>query len=307
MSGTYISKIPVLVVALVIGIVLVTSAVVPLASDYSEAKTFKNDGLYYMSVYDNTKSIELYWDHTKPAEINLDDDVVTLSPGSTFPYTIMCTEDFIVRFTFTSSSNASIQIWAESWGSSQYQASIYNNQDMTITVEAGTITCDNGSGTTKTYSYTTDLYMISTSGDHVMKAATEKAYVKSDSTTIVASGRSSVGGSINFWITGTIDDGFTIGNTYGDNISPSFSDITYTDNEVAGYIDLYQFEKLMFTATTSGTDYDVTYSQVIVPAEVSADPDNPVAYKNLVKVVPLMAFIMLVVAAAGMVYFKNKD
>lgn len=284
---------------------MVTAVILPLSSEYSEAKTFTNDGLYYMSEYDNTKTLSLSWDHTKPGIVTVGTDEITLGNTGTIPYTLICSEDFIVRYTNTGGTSINIQAWAEDWGSSQYQASVYNGTDMSISISSGTITLDNGSGTTKTYTYSDSIYMISKNGDYVMKSPSESVYVKYDTTVIIGAGRSSVGGSLNFWITGTLEDGFTIGNTYGDNISPTFSDITSTDTEINGYIDLYAFDNIKFTATTSGTDYDVTYSQVIVPAEVSADPDNPAAYKSLVMVIPLMSFVVLVVAAAAMIYLKK--
>lgn len=306
MSGTNLGKMPILIVSLVIGIVMATTAIVPLVSDYSDAKTFTNEGLYHMTEYDATLNTTVSWDHSSPNNITIGTDVISLATNTgSIPYTLICTEDFIVRY--SASSVSLIQVWAESWGSSQYQAGTSAGTDMDITIAAGTVTLDNGSGTTKTYTYTDSLYMISVDGDYVMKNPSVSAYLNSDSQ-VIGAGRSSVSASVNFWITGNIDDGFTIENTYGDSTANiTFSTLESTQTATDGYLDLYNFEKITFTATNTqtSTDYDVVYSQVIIPYQVDADPDNPAAYKALVKVVPVMAFVALIAAAAFMIYSKR--
>lgn len=301
MSGTYLSKIPVLVVALVIGIVLVTSAVVPLASDYSDAKTFKNEG-YYNLAYTEVDDVTLVWDYTKPTIFTINDTEITM-PDFTLPgnVNIICGDDWFLRWAgngvqFYSSSNGSIT------------ATVGDSTSLSLVASNGSVTITNTASTpvTQTHTYTF-MYVLDPNGDYVMKDANEPAYLNGDSE-IYAIGRSSTTGLvIKLKITGTIDDGFTpaaIGTS-----SAVLGDVTANYVKDNNYKDLYKLTSLLVPMTYGEDDseFTATYSYFIVPAEVTADPDNPAAYKNLVKVVPLMAFIMLVVAAAGMVYLKNKD
>lgn len=306
MSGTYLSKIPVLVVALVIGIVLVTSAVVPLASDYSEAKTFTNKGYYNIS-YDEVDSdvtTTVTWDHTAPTKITVNDTVIDL-PTTTNPtyYTVLCGDDWVLRYSTTSPNN--IVFWATN--GTYIRASVPEANDMTVICSAGSVTATTTSDETKSGTYTS-IYVISKEGDYVMKNAGESVYLKGDSN-IVAMGTSNVGTNNNQGVRfeGNIDDGITGSFWYSTGGDGVISNVEYDDESVSGYVDLYTLSELTATATVGETTADLSYTYFIVPAKVTADPDNPAAYKNLVKVVPLMAFIMLVVAAASMVYLKNKD
>lgn len=304
MSGTYLSKIPVLVVALVIGIVLVTSAVVPLASDYSDAKTFTNEGYFRMEKYAVTDSFTAKWDHTDPYALTVGTDHVDLpTEQQTIEPTIIGSDNFLMRY-IVRSNNVSVQFFAD--GETGISASVTDANDMTITATAGSISFYNGT-TTKTVSYTGDVYVCSSEGDFTMKKIDKPAYVLDDSD-IFATGRTYVL-STNFTtvLSGTIED---IDRSFWPEASVStwtIGNVNITSSPVSGYENLNSIDKFDWTVSDGTNNATVTYSQFIVPYEVSADTDNPAAYKNLVKVVPLMAFIMLVVAAAGMVYFKNKD
>lgn len=304
MSGTYISKIPVLVVALVIGIVLVTSAVVPLASDYSEAKTFKNAG-YYDMTYTETDSLTFEWEHTAPKQVTINNETVTLPDADATPKTLLCGDNWLVRYAESTNNGIFVQFYGSS--GSNVSASEGELTDLSIVCSNGSVSVTNTADTPATFSTTyTHLYIVTDSGDLVMKDANSPAYLNGDSE-IVAMGLSKIGtvSNVGVMITGTITDGFTWSMFRGSDTT--FSNEAAVTTEVSGYVDLYTLDKLTATATNSTGSSNLTYNYFIVPAEVTADPDNPAAYKNLVKVVPLMAFIMLVVAAAGMVYLKNKD
>ncbi len=317
MSGTYISKIPVLVVALVIGIVLVTSAVVPLASDYSEAKTFKNEGYYTMDkVTDETNSV-IVWERSSPEKINIDGTDFSMSFAEIGrSYTLIGSESLIVRFDKFGSNSYTIN----AWDTSTY-FNMGNGSTVTITLTNGSVTCASDRSDipnySQTYSVGDDCYIINPNGtgDHafIMKKSTVPAYLNGDSTIIFMGitqldpNNSGIYACI--YGIGSLEDGIELSTIYAPN---SITTITYgeaepTYTEDKNYIDLYLLDKYDFTINYDDSEAAATYSYFIVPAEVTADPDNPAAYKNLVKVVPLMAFIMLVVAAAGMVYLKNKD
>lgn len=310
MSGTYLSKIPVLVVALVIGIVLVTSAVVPLASDYSDVKTFKNEGYFSMNKYDDSAdSVTITWDHTAPRAINVGDDTYTLNTPVNQWIDLVVGDDWYIRYAYGGS--VSFMGFDGSGFANQIMASVSNNSDMTAVLSEGTVTVTvtttGASDLVKSTSYT-EYYMISgNTGDYVMKKSDTSAYM-TGSTLIYAIGATGdiFGGSVIYKLNGTITDGITITPIkVGDGITAS--NATLTTEEVAGYLDFYKLSTISFNVTKEDQSSTITYSYYIVPSEVNADNDNPAAYKNLIKVVPLMAFIMLVVAAAGMVYLKNKD
>ena len=309
MSGTYLSKIPVLVVALVIGIVLVTSAVVPLASDYSEAKTFTNEGYYRMQkiTADDTTVYTLTWDKSTD-KILLNGEEVDIGDHSQYTgelgVSVVMTDKSVSRYT----TNLRIQSWATSFsGSIGFGANtmkiVLNNGTETITENEGT---ESEASRTATYDYA---YFASNTGDYIMKDKIKSAYVNSESE-VCAVGVTNINTSSTpllsvLTMTGDASDvefNAIIGAT-----TATFSDVQITAPEVSGYVDLYSLQKVTATATYDGEETDLTYSYFAVPYQVDSDPDNPAAYKNLVKVVPLMAFIMLVVAAAGMVYLKNKD
>lgn len=305
MSGTYISKIPVLVVALVIGIVLVTSAVVPLASDYSDAKTFTNEGFNRYTSIDSSSedTITIVWDHTKPHVITVNNTDVALSNMPNYTSLI-----FGQVFTFRCINidvYSSIQLIGHNTASFLEVKSTETN-DLTIIANGGTLTATVGE-TTKTETYDT-LYYPADNGSYIMKKPDVAAYLKPDSNVIVANGITTIGSvGMGVYFTGNIEDGYSFSffNRYADSASVDNVESVYSEQD--NYVDLVRLDKITFDLTNGTDTNEATYSYFLVPYEVTADPDNPVAYKNLVKVVPLMAFIMLVVAAAGMVYFKNKD
>lgn len=308
MSGTYLSKIPVLVVALVIGIVLVTSAVVPLASDYSDTKTFKNAGLCYMSEIDSNTDLSITWDHTDPSNITIGDKKIPVPQDTRYPLTIICSNTWGLRY-LVQNDQTLLTLFDTSNSTIFNASSGEDGNDLEVTISEGTATFDNGLTTAKSESFTTG-YCIADTGGYVMKKYDDTAYLNGDSV-IFGTGRTSglsalSSPTVSLNIDGNIEDGVVATSLYPSAFSTSETTINYS--EVGGYLDLYTFTSVQFTVSdTSDHTATATYNQVIVPSEVSADPDNPAAYKNLVKVVPLMAFIMLVVAAAGMVYFKNKD
>lgn len=307
MSGTYLSKIPVLVVALVIGIVLVTSAVVPLASDYSDAKTFTNDGYIYMDPIGEDADITLTWTYTDPTKLTINDTVKPLPDGSAFPFTVAFSDDWMARLTPSNNGGIALNIVDTTSSNTVLSASVGTSTSMVIQLSSDTATFTVGT-TTITKSIDGGL-CISEDWDnatYVLKKSTDTAIVKADSTIYGVGRTDRAVGSADMAIafTGTIENGATV--KYSPNTFTA-SNVEIVSTELNGYEDAYTLTGFTADFSTDGQTGSVTYNQIFVPVKVVADPDNPAAYKNLVKVVPLMAFIMLVVAAAGMVYLKNKD
>lgn len=290
-----------MIVALVIGLILTFTAVMPLVSDYSDAKTFTNTGIIRMSEIDDSVSKTISWDHTKPSVITIDSNEKPMPQNLTIALTIGATDDFIIRY-----ADTSVTVFHNS---TVVNASVSDGTDMTITIASGTVTSSNGSYT-DTFTYTDSLFIVDESGSYIMKNMNDSAYVLKDSD-IHAFGRTYLSGGINtqcnFNINGSIKDGFTI-EPWGTTATLTVGEYTITDSEISGYTDLYSFTKIQFGITDSSSHSDtVTYGQVIVPYEVTAESSNPAVYKNLVSVLPLFALILFVAGAASLVYFKNKD
>ena len=311
MSGTYLSKIPVLVVALVIGIVLVTSAVVPLASDYSDAKTFTNEGYFYMQKItaddEGTYTFDYQYDaDTTTLSFKFNDVAIdTTGWPSNLPVTVATDSDnWVVRMGYYSEY---IGLQGMGYG---FAFGGHGTKSVSITFSQGTATATaiNTADSTGTYSTTyTEMWIYSpVPTDYVMKKADKMAYMLDDSEFYAIGITAVTTWNTAISITGTVED-FDGSIIYPPNLTTTITNKEIIKTEVDSYVDLNQLDKLTFTINDGTTTVNATYSYFIVPSEVTADPDNPAAYKNLVKVVPLMAFIMLVVAAAGMVYLKNKD
>lgn len=293
---------PILIVALVIGIIMATTAILPLASDYSEAKTFKNVG-YYDMVYTETDNLVFEWNYTEPTQVTINDDVITIPNADAVNKTLICGDNWIVRYGYDSTLKTFVQFYGST--GSQVIASVDAETDLTVTCSNGSVSVANTAETPATFSTTyTHLYVVAKDGSLVMKTKDTPVYVNGDSD-VIAMGLSKVGtiSGVGVIITGNIDDGFTWDIFRGSDITFSNENVTYSD--VTAYKDLYTLDKMTATATNSTGSSDLTYSYFIVPAEVTAEPDNPDVYKDLIKIVPLMAFIMLVVAAAAMIISKR--
>lgn len=311
MSGTTFSKLPVMIVALVIGLILTFTAVMPLVSDYSEAKTFKNEGYFFMEKVDSGTAMNVVWDYTKPTTLTVNDVDVALPDKdhmSTIPFTIFCSESWYLRYGYDTTYYVGI---FQNASNTSYTGTVADTRSITISVsDAGVTTVNNG--TEHTWSNATgDFFVISESGDYVMKKMDKDAYVHGDSP-IFGYGRT-YARSYNYTseLTGTVNDGIT-GSYYPETTITSagwtFSDVTLNSVKDENYQDLYKISTMTYEITGEGIQpYTATFSQYIIPAEVTADPDNPAVYKNLVSVLPLFALILLVAGAASLVYFKNKD
>lgn len=296
-----------MIVALVIGLILTFTAVMPLVSDYSDAKTFTNEGIVRMSKLTTSDVVNASWDHTDPYNFTVNSEKVAL-PQTVSVWSLTVSggdHEFMIRYIPNDNTYGTyLTVFSET--NANVSAGTVAGTDLTLTIDHGSISVTNGTNT-NTNTFSEYMFIVSNDGNYVMKSANDKAYVLKDSD-IHGIGRTWLAASsnnINLQVDGTIKDGFTV--SIPESVEATISDITVTDSEVSGYIDLYQFDKIDFKVTYNDLTSPVSYSQVIVPYKVSADPDNPAAYKNLVSVLPLFALILLVAGAASLVYFKNKD
>lgn len=288
---------------------MVTTAVMPLAADYSEAKTFSNvsGSMYPIGKITPDMDYKLVWDTSDQREVTVNDTKISIQPG-----TVICMLDsFIIRCGVEGANNYMMQ--STGLDAPQIYVSVAWKQGvLTVENNAGvlTITSDftdpDTTDVTKTISFT-ELYAVYPNGDYVMKSTDQDAFMNSDSE-IVAMGITSLDGTPRIiQIVGTIEDP-TI-EVLNASVTYTPGDIEVDYDSVGSYKDLYKLNKITFTLTNESTSSvtDVNYSYFIVPAEVSADPDNPDTFKNMVRIVPLIALVALVAAAAGMIYFKGKE
>lgn len=306
------NKIIGLVLALVIGATLVGGLLVPTVQAVTTTETTFENKDYFITMdkitADDAEAHTISWAKADPYKIIVDEEEITPTWESV---TIFAEEDNLLRCTKSSAG-----YYLNFVGATQPTGyGNINDQSMTVTIESGTITFSGltQSNTTYTTSSTFDTaYIINPDNEgeynFIMKTPAAKAYVKGDSE-IYGIGFSVVGGVWQniFSISGTIDDGLIVEliSTTLDT-EPTISNQTTVYNAVEGYKSLYQFEKETFTANYDGTDTNLTYSYVIVPAEVTAEKSQHLDASQIAMfgVIGLLGIVLLVTIAASAVRSK---
>lgn len=301
-----------IIVSAVIGVVVFAAILVPViggATDINGSVT--NEGLYNMKEYQTTDTFTAKWEYTKPYQLTVNGETAQLpTSAGTFPYTILGGEDFMVRLLIEGNTKY-FQAWLDPASVTVYEAKTSGGgSNMEITLSEGVLTFDNGSGTTKSVTLSASFYCANDDGEFVMKAYNETACVMEDSE-LVAIGISPINTSgtataDRFCVTGTIEDGFTAVNlpheiTVGDITA------TYTDSTNTKLVDLLDFSKIEFTVTYDSTETDVTYSQMLVPVEVTGEliihpGTSEIALLNII---PLLVLVGLVLGAVGAVLSRR--
>lgn len=293
-------------IAVVVGVVLVTTMLIPVISDATATeKTLTNDGYFKMSkISDADDDVTITWDYTKPYTFTVDGVDATIPFGSTsgdvYPYTIMCSEEWAVRFTsYNNGATIDLVLYGDANGLIWY-SSTTDQKNVTFTFSSGTFTVsrDGGSSVTKAY---TEAYYIDEGGDFIMKKGSGVAYVLADST-IYSVGRTGAnfGGSnvnLNINIQASVSDGATVSIIYPD------SGYTVSNEQVnttvdSKYIGVYKFTNVTFDVTDSSSNvYSANYGQVIVPYQVTAELSQHMSdtEQTLVGIIPLLVIIGLVI------------
>lgn len=299
-----------MILTVAVGVVCIGAVLMPTLSAVTETEdTVTNDGLYRMSEYQSADTFSAVWEYATPYQFTVNGEVVAIpSTAGMFDYTIMGNDEFSVRFFFDTGLTRLVQVFTGTESTNVYYArnTGVNASDMEITLAEGVLTFDNGSGTTASVTLTDSFYCIANDGEFVMKMYNETAYVVEDSK-IVAIGFSTVNTSESttsgerFFIEGNIEDGFT---AVGIPLSLTIGSIsaTYTESANTDFVDLYDFSKLTFTVTYNETDTDLTYSQILVPYEVTAETSDHLSATEigLIMVIPILVIIgVLMVAVRG--------
>lgn len=290
-------------IGVTIAIITLAAVLMPVLQDsMATSDTFRNNGNYFMTEWESTSTdtYTLAWDHTDPLKVSVNSETITVGIPQFYMFSLICADNWLVRYE-TNESGTSVSV---SYGGSENYAVISATTtaatDITIVLNGGTATFTVGE-TVVTRSYTT-AYAIDTSGPYVMKKANDAAYMNGDSMIYIVGNSSWYGASARVKISGTIDDGFNIEvvnhNTW------TVSDVVTTAPADNKYIDLYKFDKIDFTVNMdpSGT-HDLTYSQVIVPYEVTAERAvhfDP-AEIGILAAIPIMIIVAILLMAVSII------
>ena len=289
-------------IAATVVVIVVAAVLMPVLQDATTTEdTFKNAG-YYDMTYTETDNLVFEWDHTDPYKVTIDGESISLPQSDFTAKTILCGDNWIVRYAYENSLKTFVQFYGNS--GSQVIASVNAETDLEITCSSGSVSVTNTADPASTFSTSyTHLYVVADDGALVMKNANSPAYLNGDSE-VIAMGLSKVGTTTNVGIsvTGSIDDGFTWGIFRGADVTFSNQAATYTT--VSDHLDLYSLEKLTATATNSTGSSDLTYSYFMVPAEVTAERTNHLTNNEigLLMVIPTMLIIAILIGILAVVF-----
>lgn len=299
------------VVSITIACLLAVTLLIPIISESTTTEdTFTNEEYYFtMDKLDSSSEHVISWVATTPTVITVDDVEITPSWNSV---TIFCEEDNMVRCSKVSnSSDYYINLIG---ASNEYGTGDSTKKSMTLTISNGSFTWVTTNSDDTTAEFTSDFniaYCINPSGtgDYVMKMPTSKAYVLGNSS-IYGMGNSTING---VWqnvilVAGSIDDDITatVVSSRLDS-DPVLSNVQVFADSVSGYEDLYQFEKVTMTATENSINTTLTYSYVIVPAEVTAERSiHPDANTNtLLNLIPLLVVVGIILGTVGIIAMRK--
>lgn len=304
----------VLMAVSVIAAAVVFGACLPVFADTTQANdTFTNDEYFItMDKIDSESEHTITWNKETSTKITVDGKDVSPNWNS---ITIVAEEDNLIRC--TKAPAPSNEYYLNLVGTARSQgAGTVADKSVTITISGGVLTFTGVTSTDATYTFTssfTEGYIINpdNEGDYqyIMKTPTAKAYVLGDSE-IYGIGYSSVGGVWQniFVISGTLNDGLDVSlvSTTLDDDPTISNEVTYS-NQVSGYNDLYQFEKVTFDAEYNGNTTALTYSYVIVPSEVVAERSvHPTgATLTLMELLPVLIGAGLLIGVVGAVIVRR--
>ena len=293
-----------LVIALVVGGLLVGGLLIPTVQGMTATeKTFENEG-YYKMVEIGEEPITIVWDHTTPDKITVDGEEVDLSnvPRNKVT-TLIVTDATIIRYA-PITNDTLIQVYSSS---GYYGAGANAGTDMTITIDAGTITANNGTNSvSKTF---TTGYYVSNDGNWIMKEDGKDAYIHKDDSIIVLAGNTAVGSvSVGVYANGTINEGLEIETVQIDSVvrNPTYGEATFNYVEVNECKDLVKLTNCQFAITLDDTTVTATYSYFLVPDKVTAELTNHMDATQIAMfgVISILGIVALVVVAANAI--RNK-
>lgn len=294
------NKLLTMVLTITIGIIFAGSLMVPVINDVSATEdTLENDGYYHLKKYTAEDEVTFTWDYTNPTSFTINDETMEYTNESALAQSVVLGQRFAARL---ATNNTGLTFY----GAGTYINANATTPTFTLSYSEGSISATNGT-TTKPIADVSEIYVIATEGDYVMKVTDSVAYLNSGSeivadSEIYASGQTFNGGANIFWhLQGTIDN-----MEYPDVFD---SNLTVTNEEIHGeYVadhkNLYALDNITFTATTlGGTVYNITASYFVVPAEVTAERTQHLdtAEISLIAVIPVMVILALIMIAVQII------
>ena len=305
-----INKMIGMVVGVMVGVLILSAALFPVIdSATTTERTFTNEGYFFMEKIDEGTPMTVVWDYTKPTTLTVNGDDVPLPDKehmSTIPFTIFCSETWLLRYAYNSTDGYYVGAYQNA-SSTAYTGTVTDSRSLTISVtDAGVTTVDNG--TAHTWSNASgDFYVISETGDYIMKKMDKDAYVLGDSP-IFGYGRT-YARNYNYLseLTGNVDDGIT-GGYYPENTITTagwtISDVTLNSTAQTAYKDLYKVSSMTYEITGEGIiPYTATFSQYIVPASVTAELAVHASQDEieLLETIPILITVGLIMGIVGVV------
>lgn len=295
------SKLLTMIVTVTVGIIFTGALLGPVINDASETeKTFTNAGYYRMAEIDEGTPMAIVWDYTDPTSLTVNSVKVELPDQdemSTIPFTIFCSQTWYMRYGYENGYYVNIY---QNANNTSYSGTVTDSRSLTVTVtDEGFTTVNNG--TEHTWSNAAGgFYVVSPTGDYVMKNMGENAYVHGDSP-IFGYGRT-YARSYNYTseLSGTVNDGIT-GAYYPETTITAtgwtISDVTLNSTQLTKYNDLYEISTMTYEITGEGIQpYTAIYSQYIVPYQVTAELSQHLDASEIaiLAAIPLMAIAALV-------------
>ena len=286
-----------------VSLVVLASVLIPVLDDATETHdTFTNTGLYHMEKLDASRDFVLKWEYASPNQVTLDGETIALSQGG-YPLTILFNEDIMLRVSYGTSCEA-FGATDDLGANTIIGAAVNTTTDLTVTASNGTITMTNGTDT-KTCDTSAGM-IVSPDGPYVMKNYNTTAYMDGDSEFYVAGytyralgvAYTNFVGIFSGTINGGIDPISYVPSTY--TISdPTF---TYTDHSDK-YTDFYDFAGFSIGLTDGTNSGTVTYTQLIVPAEVDAEYAQHLTtgQNQLLGVIPVLVIVAILLAVIALV------
>lgn len=294
-----------LIAGFIVAALLVSAILVPVIdTTTTTADTFENDGYFHLKKYTAEDDVTFTWDYTNPTSFTINEETMEYTNESALTQSVILGQRFAARL---ATNNTGLTFY----GAGTYINANATTPTFTLSYSGGSITATNGT-TTKPIADVSEIYVIATEGDYVMKVADSVAYLNSGSeivadSEIYASGQTFNGGANIFWhLQGTIDN-MEYPDTFDSNLTITNEEIH--GEHVADHKNLYALNNITFTATTlGGTVYNITASYFVVPAEVTAERSQHLNSTeiSLLGIVPLLVTVGILLGIVGVIFTRRE-
>lgn len=284
-----------IIVSIMVGVIMIGGVLVPVLNDAAaDSTTFNNrtDSMFEMVEINENSNYVFEWKYTDPTHAIVNGETISLVGG-----TVLCSAgEFLIRYGVDGNGQ---YIQGVGTPGVIFVNTSSSPNDLTITFSDGVMTAVYGENTVT--GTVTDGFAIAKSGDWVMKSPDQIAYLHGDSR-IVAMGLTIMDvWNRGFYIDGTVN---SVNVTCFNSEDFTISDVVVNSSVNEKYTDLYELDKISFTASNGTDTWDATYNFFIVPAEITAEKvaGSPLGeYSGLVFTIPVIVIVSLLVAAVAII------